>query len=335
MTSGRGGAGRHELIPLECGTDWELALHDIPHAFGHTWESCRAMQLSTGMETFLYRFTAGDATVVCPLAERLFRGRTDVVTPYGFSGFVGRGTVEEFPRLWREFARSQGWVCGYIGLNPILERSTDYEAADVFEHNEVYVLDLSADEADLRAALSANRRRQLRDWERSGAQVITDRAPLAAFCLREADAFFRTRQASPVYQFSRETWLALLELPNVLLFGAAARGSLAAVSLFAFTRTVGEYLFAFSTADGAGLSAPLLWHGARALRARGVRFLNLGGGIRRGDGVAQFKQRFGARVLPLRSLREVYDRPAFEELCRMSNCNPEDRSGMFPPYRAR
>lgn len=335
MSSRRNPSGVHELIPLDCRADWEGALRDIPHAFGHTWGSCRAMHLTTGMETFLYRFTAGETRIVCPLAERLFRGHTDVVTPYGFSGFVGSGVLAGFPTLWKEFARSRGWVCGYIGLNPILQRAADYDAADVCEHNEVYVLNLARDERELLAALSANRRRQLRDWERSGAQVITDPSPLAEFWLREQGGFLRSRTASPVYRFSRETWLSLFDSPNVLLFGAAAGDSLVVVALFAFTPAIGEYLFSISTGDGARLSTPLLWHGALALRARGVRFLNLGGGIRPGDGVARFKQRFGAQALPLRSVREVYDRRIFEDLCRASNSDPEDRSGMFPPYRTR
>jgi hypothetical protein len=325
----------HELIPLDRGAEWEAALHDIPHAFGHTWGSCRAMQLSTGMATYLYRFRGGDTTIVCPVAERVFLGQTDVVTPYGFSGFVGNGTHPGFPVLWKEFARQQGWVCGYIGLNPILQRPTDYDAADVYEHTEVYVLDLSQQESELLENFSRNRRRELRDWARSGSRIVTDRKPLAEFVLREHAEFFRSRDASAVYQLSQETWLSLLELPNVLAFGATLGDSLAAVTLFAFTPTIGESLFNISIGDGVRLSTPLLWHGALSLRSLGVRFLNLGGGIRPRDGVARFKQRFGGRALPLRSLRQVYDLVVFERLCHEGKIDPQNRAGYFPAYRAR
>jgi hypothetical protein len=324
-----------ELIPLDCATEWEAALHDIPHAFGHTWGSCRAMQLSTGMDTYLYRFRAGDTTIVCPIAERVFLGQTDVVTPYGFSGFVGTGAHPEFPLLWKNFARQQGWVCGYIGLNPILQRGSDYDAADAYEHTEVYVLDLSLQESELLASLSTNRRRQLRDWERSDSRIITERDALAEFALREHEEFYRTRGATAVYRLSKQTWLSLFELPNVLAFGATSGDSLAAVTLFAFTPAIGEYLFNISIGDGNRLSTPLLWHGALSLRSLGVRFLNLGGGIRPQDGVARFKERFGGRALPLLSLRQVYDPVLFERLCREANVDPHISAEYFPGYRVR
>jgi hypothetical protein len=325
----------HELIPLDRAVEWEAALHHIRHAFGHTWGSCRAMQLSTGMKVYLYRFRGGDATILCPIAERTFLGHTDIVTPYGFSGFVGTGVHAEFPTLWKEFAREQGWVCGYIGLNPILQRGTDYDEADVYEQGDVYVLDLSEEESDLLANFSRNRRRQLRDWVRSGSRIISDRRTLVEFVLREHEQFFRSRGAAAVYRFSQETWLSLFELPNVLAFGATSGDSLAAVTLFAFTPTIGESLFNISIGDGVSLSTPLLWHGALSLRSLGVRFLNLGGGIRPHDGVARFKERFGGRALPLRSLRQVYDAVVFERLCRKTNVDPQIRAGYFPGYRAR
>jgi hypothetical protein len=323
----------HELIPLDDAAQWETALHGIPHAFGHTWGSCRAMYVSTGMDTYLYRFRGGGVTIVCPLAVRVFLGETDVVTPFGFSGFVGNGTHPDFPMLWKEFACEQGWVCGYIGLNPILQRATDYDAKDLYEHTEVYVLDLAQQESELLANFSRNRHRQLRDWARSDSRIISDRRLLAEFVLKEHAEFFRSREASAVYQLSQETWLSLFDLPNVLAFGATCGDSLAAVTLFAFTPTIGESLFNVSIGDGMRLSTPLLWHGALALRSRGVRFLNLGGGIQPGDGVARFKQRFGGRALPLRSLRQVYDPVVFERLCRERKVDPQIRAGYFPAYR--
>ena len=41
-------APHQRLIPLENRLEWQMALTGIPHAFGHTWESCHAMHLTTG-----------------------------------------------------------------------------------------------------------------------------------------------------------------------------------------------------------------------------------------------------------------------------------------------
>jgi hypothetical protein len=69
------------------------------------------------------------------------------------------------------------------------------------------------------------------------------------------------------------------------------------------------------------------------LRALGVTSLNLGGGIREGDDLAEFKRRFGAAELPLVSLRQVYRQDEYERLCREAGVTSH-RSAWFPPYRA-
>ena len=106
-----------------------------------------------------------------------------------------------------------------------------------------------------------------------------------------------------------------------------------AVCVFGYTPYVAEYLFGVSAPEGRRHSAALLWHGAMRLRSLGIPRLNLGGGIHRGDGVADFKRRFGAARRALGSLRQVYDPERFEELCRRAGVDPSDRAGYFPPYR--
>jgi hypothetical protein len=64
-----------------------------------------------------------------------------------------------------------------------------------------------------------------------------------------------------------------------------------------------------------------------------VPYLNLGGGIREGDDVAEFKRRFGAAERPLASLRQVYRPDVYDRLCAQAGVSPQ-RSGWFPPYRA-
>ena len=53
-------------------------------------------------------------------------------------------------------------------------------------------------------------------------------------------------------------------------------------------------------------SAPLVWAGAARLPDMGVPKLNLGGGARRDDGIAEFDKRFGAMRLRLGALKQMY-----------------------------
>jgi hypothetical protein len=325
---------RHELVPLADRARWSECLRGIDHTFAHTWECCHAMHHTTGQPTFLYSFEAGEVRIVSPIAEREYDGTVDIVTPYGMSGFAATGEHPDFPAAWDAFARDRGWVCGYIGLNPLLERVSLSHGQDRFLHNEIYVLDLDRPEPEIESALSENRRRQLRSWAGGPFALTEDGERLAEFVRIHAADFFRSRRASGVYAFSAETWRLLLNLPNVIMLGAERGGVVVAATMLAHSRDLGDYLFNFSTDDGTSASAPLLWFGAMKLRALGVKTLNLGGGIRPGDGVAAFKQRFGARALPLRSLRQVYDPARFEQLCSRAGVDPADRTSFFPPYRA-
>lgn len=325
---------RQTCIPLSSPRRWRRALEGVPHAFGHTWENCRAMALTTGFPTYLYTFEDGATRLVCPIAERTSHGHTDLVTPYGFSGFTGTGSAPGFPEHWRRFARARGYVCGYIGLHPMLFDPAHADPADVQVYNTLYVLDLEQSEERLFAGLHENRRRQVRAAARAPRVLVEDRGRLTAFFLEHYAGFFARKNAGAAYTFSRETIARLLAGAHVLLLGAGTpAGRLEAVCVFAYTPYGAEYLFGLSVPGGQPHSAPLVWEGALRLKALGLPWLNLGGGIREGDGVAGFKERFGGRRLPLGALRQVYDPEAFTRLCGLMHVDPALRGGYFPPYR--
>jgi hypothetical protein len=94
-----------------------------------------------------------------------------------------------------------------------------------------------------------------------------------------------------------------------------------------------DFLFNISLPEGKDAASSLIWAGVLCLQRRGVASLNLGGGVLPGDKLAQAKQRFGASVLPLRCLKQVYDVDRFTELCQKAGADPSERGGYFPPYR--
>lgn len=326
---------RHDRISLAEPERWREALEGVPHAFGHSWGSCRAMQLTSGLETFLYRYEDAGGRVVCPFSVRSWGGEADLLTPYGFSGFVGVGHCPEFPARWSEFAREEGFVCGYVGLHPVLDDGSRYHAADRFVHNVAHVLDLTLEEDELFARLSVNRRRQIREWERGRARLVLDRPRLAEFFAAQLERFLEERGAAGVYYLSPASQATLFGLDDVLLLGAERDGELEAVSVFAATPWVGEFLFNVSLPGGREHSAALIWAAALRLRESGVAALNLGGGVRPGDGIDRFKERFGGRAIPLASLKQVYAAESFAALCARAMADPADRTAYFPPYHAR
>ena len=72
----------------------------------------------------------------------------------------------------------------------------------------------------------------------------------------------------------------------------------------------------------------------QALQARGIARVNLGGGVKSGDGLEQFKRRFGGeRAVPM-VLKHIYQPHAYAALCEACGV-AEGREGFFPPYHRR
>jgi hypothetical protein len=335
-----------ELISMNDAAGWQNALTGIPHALAHTWEyvrACAYTKRSTSAEqaVWLYVCQETGARCVCPLAEREWRGRRDIVTPYGFSGFAGVGESPNLRTFWPRFAAQHGWVCGYLGLHPVLD-DRDYEAvwpaksfSQTHSSNHVYALDLTQSETQLAAGLSHNIQQRLRDWGRSGALIQHDQERLRQFFLAEYPGFMRRIGAAPIYDFPVAMLENLLQIESVFLVGAEnARGELEAVSAFGSTAYCGEYLFNVALPAGRQHSAALLWEGLLQFKTRSVPVANLGGGIRASDGLDQFKARFGGRRLPLRALKQVYLPDVYRACCQEAGVQAHAAAGYFPPYRA-
>jgi hypothetical protein len=321
----------HRCILLSEREKWEAALARTPHVFGHTWGSCHSLSLDGGGAPVLYVAEEDGHRVVCPLIERPIEGRLDVATPYGFSGLTGTGPWPGFAERWRQFAAERGYVAGYLAINALFGDDSYADPATVTVANETYVLDLSQGVDAVWAGLSTNRRRQLRDWDAEDYE--TGGEELAAFFVKQYPLTMERKEAAARHRFGAATLAALCELPNTFLVGARVGARLESVSIFGHSPHGGDFLFNASLPGCAHHSVGLIWSAVHRLAEMGVPWLNLGGGMSPGDSLADFKSRFGARPLPMRAVKAVYDPPAYEELCRRHGADPGDRDGFFPAYR--
>ncbi|MGY1688896.1 hypothetical protein [Geodermatophilus sp. SYSU D01105] len=320
-------------IGVESPDEWRDALRGIAHSFAHTWDYCRAMQSYSGRPTFLYEARTTAGRFVCPIQERSFHGMADVVTPPGFSGFVGEGDSHGLWDLWRRSAQARRYVCGYLVMNPALPSTVTLPAESRRRDKHVYVMDLTASVDELHARLDQNRRRQIRNWEAVAAGLTTDRGRVTAFILDNYEAFFAGRNASSTHGLSRTSATSLAALESVFMVGADDGGEITAAAMFGCTHSGGDYLFGVSRPEGRRRSAALVWAAVLQLKAWGIPHMNLGGGLTAGDGIAAFKQRFGAARMALPVLAEVYDRAKYEELCRRAGADARSSRGYFPAYR--
>jgi hypothetical protein len=292
------------------------------------------MRLTTDFKTYLYYFETENVRIVCPIAEREFESRVDIVTPYGLSGFVGNSDYVDFPRHWRGFVRERGYVCGYISLNPIFENSTYFLADELCSYNNIYVLDLTRSREELFSKLSKGRKGQLKEWEKTSVKLVLDKQALMDFFLANYIDFFAQKRATTAYAFAPATIESLLALNHVVMVGAGSREKIEAVTVFTYTPFAADYLFNISRPEGRRHSVALLWHGINHFKSISVPILNLGGGVHADDSLADFKQRFGGNKLTLNCLKQIYDAALYRALCGRVGVNPADTTGYFPAYRS-
>lgn len=322
-----------DLVEIGNAPAWERRLRDIPHAFAHTHDHCHAMRLTTGYDTMLWCHDAGTSHTVCPVAERRWADAVDIVTPFGFSGFVGNTAGADVSLAWRTWCRERGYVCGYVALNPVLANVACMDPLEVVSGQTLFLLDLTQEESVLRARLHAS----LRHKHRTMAPTINSRddprEPLARFFVDNFHACFAGRGAGSAYDLKPATVEALVQSPSVLLVGVRGVDGIESVTLFGHTPYCADALFNVCTPAGRPHAFTLLWAGAMLLKSDRVPWLNLGGGIEEHDGVATFKRRFGGAELPFRALKQVFDRTRYRQLCAQAGVDADMRSGYFPAYR--
>ncbi|MGH6946123.1 MAG: GNAT family N-acetyltransferase [Kiloniellales bacterium] len=325
-------------IGLDAPQDWARALDGIAVAPAHSLGYNAAMALASGQELRLFVAEGEGARAICPIAERRFSGSRDLVTPYGFGGFVGRGRLDDLPRAWRSFAEAEGFTSGYLGLHPLLApRDLDW-GADAVSGALVYLIDLASDREALIGAMSSRRRTSLRRWL-AEVTVISERAALTEAFVALYPLSMARLGAASVYQFGEAALRRLSAEDSIVLLGALSdSGEIEAVAMTALASGCAEYLFFASVEGCRDHSAGLIWLTMVAAKKAGCSWFNLGGGIRPNDGVAEFKRRFGATPRETLALKQIYRSADFARLCRASGFSQAiadgGRGGYFPPYYA-
>lgn len=322
----------HKTIPLTDKEEWENALKGIDHTFGHTWENCYAMHLTTGEKTFLYCYEKKQVRIVCPIVERKFKGYVDIAKPIGFSGFVGTQMRGEFYEDWMSFVKERSYISGFLGINPVFDFSRLFKKEEVYSHKKVYLLDIEPSLPEIYRRMSKGRREQCRRYERNKHDIIIENQKiLKDFFIKEYKNFLRRKGSSPSKGLQESTLNYLIELDNVVLIGASQSDQVVAVSLIASAAGNGEYLLHVSLPEGAQFSAPIICHGIPYFKAIGVKNINLGGDTT--PGIGDFKKRFGSFEIPLKCLKQVYRPDIYQQLCHDVQADHQDFSGFFPVYR--
>jgi hypothetical protein len=268
------------------------------------------------------------ARMLLPFFERSYMGTTDIATVPGLSGASIVPSTSAPLALWAEFATSRGWIAGYIQLAAGITLDSAPPKSHLASHNSMFVFDLQ--EWDIYQSISRKFRKQhLYEGRRRSAILVDDRARLAER-LRSLYPEYLQRIGLP-QGFSDESIQRWIADPSGFALGAQMGETLEAIHLGRVNRTNAEWHIAAVSEHGRSLGAWIVWNAMERLKKMGVRYFNIGGGIRANDGLHDYKSRFGAIEMPLLSVRQIYDPRRYDELCAQSGI--PSSGNWFPAYR--
>jgi Acetyltransferase (GNAT) domain len=286
--------------------------------------------------THTLRIETDDAELLAPLIVREIEGGADrdATSPYGYPGLTVVGDAPDAPEGggegWLDPAAVDWHRTGLVSVF-IRHRLDLVPFAGATERNIVQIADPA-----LKPKSRPTDRRQVRRNLEAGYTVDlvpgadTGPAQRAAF-LNLYEQTMRRTEAAPHYFFGAEyfgrllpadrTWLALATDPE----GAPAAASIATVS--------DGYLHYYlsGSSDSHLGDSPMKNVLARLIELSDeLRLpLNLGGGLRPGDALEEFKRGFANRTLAWRTSEIVCDPGRYAELS-----GDREVGGFFPAYRA-
>jgi hypothetical protein len=196
----------------------------------------------------------------------------------------------------------------------------------------VFVFDFRLHQWDLYKSLSSKfRRGHIYEARRRGAVLVDDRSILAERLKTLYPEAMRRLGASQVFSATTiERWMGDAA---TYAFGAKVGETIEAIHFGYVAGKNAEWHIAATSERGRGLGSWLIWNAVMQMQQMGFHTLNIGGGARAGDGFYQVKQRFNVAPTPLRSVRQIYDRQRYDELCERAGVLAGD--AWFPAYRAK
>ena len=125
----------------------------------------------------------------------------------------------------------------------------------------------------------------------------------------------------------------IINLENIFLFCLKVNKEIELMHLIGINKKKdnADFVFAASTTNGYSYGYLMLWNEIIFLKSLGFKTFFLGGGVRKNDGIDNFKKRLGGQVLYNGGLKLVVDQKIYlKEMNKFSNL--KENSSFFPIY---
>lgn len=324
---------QQELISVHDSSRWDDILSGLPHAPAHTASYNLAMMKSSKRQTFLYVARSDNFIAVCPVAKRFKYETIDLVTPYGFGGFIAQGDYRHFEADFDRFMRQQQILSSYLAVHPVFCQSESVLSMCEKVSSAVYTLNLRKELPDLFSQLHKSQRYEIRKMQTAEVSILgsSDEA-IEHLILLYRETLSRT-QAAGVYYFDKQTLADILKSKLCLALAAKKDGKIVAITMVIYNRHISDYFINASNDEGRDYTRVLLWKAIEHLHHLGVDSLNLGGGVKPNDNLEQFKGRFSSERIEPYVLKRIYNENVYHAVCARANVDVS-KTNYFPAYHA-
>ena len=328
---------------------WRECLSGMAHINPYqTWDYTRADALHRNLDFALFEIANEQGSMAIPLLMRpitfgqgsqLF----DAVSPYGYPGFAySDQPCFNIIKLWDElksYFYDKGIVSVVVRMDPFDGPDLSYlNDLNPLHVSDVVWMNLDQSEDDI---LSGCKKSTRYDWRRfsnlSGSHTQTDTA--SEFVKLYHETMTRLN-ADPDYFFSHE-YLSILECTNDFEFSywnAIFQNENVASFCTITLNDTAHYHLSASSVSCAQLAPTkfIIISAAMALRQKGIKRFNLGGGLGASHGsLYQFKAGFSPNRAPFYILRVVSNQAAYQTLeANHRSCSGPIQGSFFPTYRA-
>ncbi len=273
----------------------------------------------------------------------------DAVTPYGYGGPISEAVVDrkklasEYAAARRDYCLAEGIVCEFVRFHPLVENADDWSGiyAVSFNRNTIAV-DLE-DGAYMEVQFTADCRNMIRKAINKGVTVRADEDCKGIYAFFELYTLTMKRNgASDYYLFPLSYFLELKRAfpAGTLLINAYIEDKVVSSSLFILGDAYMHYHLSATHPDFYSYSANnlILKTAADLGRARGLKWLHLGGGLSpdKNDSLYRFKRSFGRTDRNLKAFctgKAVFNEKVYEKLCQAAKNAGSYRQNYFPEYR--
>lgn len=269
----------------------------------------------------------------------------DVVTPYGYGGFLIEGNdFESLSTEYIEYCTQNHIICEFVRFHPLLENWQQvFQLYNVIYQGNTVCVETSSIEAIWKNMTSKNRN-VIRKAIKSGLKVFWERTPkIIEPFMGIYNATMQKDCAGEYYFFDRAFYDSILNdlKYNAMWFYAELSGEIAAIAVFLFCNGKMHYHLSASKPKYQSYAPTnlLLYEAAVWAALNGYSRLHLGGGVGAGyDSLYKFKKAFNrGEDLKFYIGKKIFDNEAYEkfvQIRREKDADFNENSSYFPLYRS-